>query len=178
MAADRRWHRTYVIALAAVIGGALAYALVDWGGWTRATYDPYRDRWSWRGGATPTIGINYYGGLLWGLGGALVGGAPSNNTYQGCYGSLSRKNPQLRRCQRNRDGRLHTRPDRSIRLSYGIRCVVATAKAGLDCSRWLTIQGTTCFGLGSHAQSQSITTFRESRHPNQPYSPLFQSPWF
>ncbi len=75
MAADRRWHRTYVIALAAVIGGALAYALVDWGGWSRATYDPYRDRWSWRGGATPTIGINYYGGLLWGLGGALVGGA-------------------------------------------------------------------------------------------------------
>lgn len=75
MAAEPRWQRTYVVALAAVIGGALAYALADWGGWTRATYDPYRDRWSWRSGATPTIGINYYGGLLWGLGGALVGGA-------------------------------------------------------------------------------------------------------
>ena len=73
MAAEPRWHRTYVIALGAVIGGALAYALVDWGGWSRATYDPYRDRWSWRSGATPTIGINYYGGLLWGLGGAAVG---------------------------------------------------------------------------------------------------------
>lgn len=75
MAAEPRWQRAYTIALAAVIGGALAYALADWGGWTRATYDPYRDRWSWRAGPTPTIGINYYGGLLWGAGGAVVGAA-------------------------------------------------------------------------------------------------------
>ncbi len=75
MAAERAWHRTYVVALAAVIGGALAYALADWGGWPRATYDPYRDAWQLRRGPTPTIGINYYGGLLWGAAGALVGAA-------------------------------------------------------------------------------------------------------
>ncbi|MBK9031879.1 MAG: hypothetical protein IPL61_11225 [Myxococcales bacterium] len=62
-----------IIAMAAVIGGCLAYALADWGGWPRLTYDPYAARWSWRSGATPTVPINYYGGLIWAGAGAALG---------------------------------------------------------------------------------------------------------
>ncbi len=77
MAADReglpRWQRVYAFATAAVIGGALAYALCDWSGWPRLTLDPYRGGWSWPDGPTRTVPINYYGTLLWGAGGAAVG---------------------------------------------------------------------------------------------------------
>lgn len=68
------WQRAYAIATCAVIGGTLAYALCTWGGWTRLQLDPYRGTWWWQDGPTQTIAINYYGDLLWGLGGAVVGG--------------------------------------------------------------------------------------------------------
>lgn len=64
-----------MIATFAVIGGTLAYALCTWGGWTRLQLDPYDGRWWWEAGPTQTIAINYYGDLLWGLGGAAVGAA-------------------------------------------------------------------------------------------------------
>lgn len=70
-----RWRRRYAIAVAAVIGGALAYGLCDWGQWPRLTLEPYGGSWSWPGGPTRTVPINYFGGLLWGAGGAVVGGA-------------------------------------------------------------------------------------------------------
>jgi hypothetical protein len=67
------WHRAYAIATCAVIGGTLAYALCTWGGWTRLQHDPYRDTWWWQAGPTQAIPINYYGDILWGLGGAAAG---------------------------------------------------------------------------------------------------------
>jgi len=70
-----RWQRVFAIATAAVIGWSLAYALADWGGWHRLTYDSHHGSWSWPTGPTPRVPINYYGGLLWGAGGAVVGGA-------------------------------------------------------------------------------------------------------
>ncbi|HVV83457.1 MAG TPA: hypothetical protein VHE35_10315 [Kofleriaceae bacterium] len=68
-----RWQSVQAIACAAVVGWTLAYALCDWGGWHRLTYDPYLARWTWTSGPTPRVPINYLGGLLWGLGGAVVG---------------------------------------------------------------------------------------------------------
>jgi|JI10StandDraft_1071094.scaffolds.fasta_scaffold1599075_1 prolipoprotein diacylglyceryltransferase len=69
------WRRTYVIATAAIIGATLAYTLVDWSGWTRLTYDPYSGRWWWPSGPTRPVPINYYGTMLWGVGGGVVGAA-------------------------------------------------------------------------------------------------------
>jgi hypothetical protein len=69
-----RWQRVYVITTLAVIGGTLAYALCTWGGWTRLQLDPYSGAWWWQDGPTQTVPINYYGDLLWGLGGAALGG--------------------------------------------------------------------------------------------------------
>ena len=63
MAGDA-WRRREAAALGAVLVGALCYALADWGGWPRLTFHPYSGGWSWRRGATPTIAINFYGGLL------------------------------------------------------------------------------------------------------------------
>ena len=69
------WQRPYVICTLAVIGGTLAYALCTWGGWTRLQHDPYSGDWWWQAGPTQTIPINYYGDILWGLGGAALGAA-------------------------------------------------------------------------------------------------------
>ncbi len=69
------WQRVYVIATAAIIGGSLAYFLCDWGGWTRLQYDPYTGAWWWQDGPTQKVAINYYGTVLWALGGGAVGGA-------------------------------------------------------------------------------------------------------
>jgi hypothetical protein len=73
-AADRPpWQRTYVIAMAAIIGGLIGYGLCDWGGWTRLQHDPYTGAWWWQSGPSQRIPINYYGNLLWGVGGGAVG---------------------------------------------------------------------------------------------------------
>lgn len=68
-----RWQNAYVIVAIAIIGGTLAYALCDWGGWTRLQHDPYTGDWWWDDGPTHKVAINYYGTILWGLGGAAVG---------------------------------------------------------------------------------------------------------
>ena len=72
-AARPRWQTVQAIACAAVIGWTLAYALCDWSGWPRLTFDEYRSEWLWTSGPTPRLPINYMGGLLWGLGGAALG---------------------------------------------------------------------------------------------------------
>jgi hypothetical protein len=69
-----RWQHAYLIATLSVIGGCMAYALCTWGGWTRLQHDPYGGSWWWQSGPTQSIPINYYGDILWGLGGAAVGG--------------------------------------------------------------------------------------------------------
>ena len=77
MADDARpaWQAIYALATAAVIGWCLAYGLADWGGWPRLTLDAHTGSWSWVSGPTPRVPINYYGGLLWGTGGAVTAAA-------------------------------------------------------------------------------------------------------
>ncbi len=68
------WQRTYLVACAALIGFALAYALCDWAGWPRLIYAPVEGSFRLE---RPPVGrdeISYLGMVAWGLGGALVGG--------------------------------------------------------------------------------------------------------
>lgn len=68
------WQRTYLVACAAVIGFALAYALCDYAGWPRAVYAPVEGSLRLE---PPPIGRNevgYLGMVAWGAGGALVAG--------------------------------------------------------------------------------------------------------
>ena len=79
------WQRVFVIAALAIIGGTIAYGLCDWGGWTRLQHDPYTGAWWWDDGPTHRVAINYYGTILWGLGGAAVGaalGAVATHVYR------------------------------------------------------------------------------------------------
>lgn len=64
--------RAYVIAMCAIIGGALAYAACEWGQWPRVAYLPL-SRTLARAG-DPGIAIVYPGIVLWGLGGLAAGG--------------------------------------------------------------------------------------------------------
>lgn len=68
------WQRTYLVACAAVIGFALAYALCDYAGWPRAVYAPLEGSVRLE---RPPIGrdeVGYLGMVGWGAGGALVAG--------------------------------------------------------------------------------------------------------
>lgn len=68
------WQRTYVVACAAVIGFAVAYALCDWAGWPRAVYAPLEGTLRLE---RPPVGrdeVSYLGMVAWGAGGALVAG--------------------------------------------------------------------------------------------------------
>ncbi|HEY1557561.1 MAG TPA: hypothetical protein VGF94_22165 [Kofleriaceae bacterium] len=67
-----RWQRAYVIAMAAVIAAALAYALSDWAQWPRLTYLPVRGELVVRSHVTG-VSITYFGTIAWGLGGAALG---------------------------------------------------------------------------------------------------------
>ncbi len=69
------WQRTYLVACAAVIGFAAAYALCDWAAWPRAVYAPLEGTLQLE---RPPIGrdeISYLGVVAWGAGGALVAAA-------------------------------------------------------------------------------------------------------
>jgi hypothetical protein len=66
------WQRTYLVACAAVIGFAVAYALCDWAAWPRAVYAPLERSLRLE---RPPVGrdeISYLGMVAWGAGGALV----------------------------------------------------------------------------------------------------------
>lgn len=69
-----RWQRIYATVCAAVVGYALGYVLCHFAGWRKLTYYPYEREWHLvdRAGNVP---MAYVGTVLWGLGGAAVGGA-------------------------------------------------------------------------------------------------------
>jgi len=67
-----RWQRAYVIATCAVIGGALAYTLCDWGSWPKLTYLPITGELALH--APPdAVAMAYPGIALWGACGAACG---------------------------------------------------------------------------------------------------------
>lgn len=70
-----RWQLRYAIACAAIIGWCAAYTLAAWGEWTMLIYDPMARAWSWDDTTGGPVPINYWGLVLWGIGGAAVGGA-------------------------------------------------------------------------------------------------------
>jgi hypothetical protein len=55
-----------------MIGATLAYVLSDFGDWPRLTYWPIRNRWAFAD-RDHAEAIQYWGGLLWAVGGAAVG---------------------------------------------------------------------------------------------------------
>ena len=68
------WQRVYLIACSAVIGYTLAYALSIYAGWPVLTYFPYERSWQMVTAPPGPVPSNYVGIVLWGLGGAAVGG--------------------------------------------------------------------------------------------------------
>jgi hypothetical protein len=73
-----RWQRAHVIATCALIAGAFAYAMCDWGHWPTLAYLPLRGELT----LSPppgAIALTYLGYVAWGVGGlaagALVGAA-------------------------------------------------------------------------------------------------------
>lgn len=69
------WQRSYLTACCAMIGFALAYVLCDYAAWPRLTYFPYEHAWAFVDRSASPVPSNYVGTILWGLGGALTGGA-------------------------------------------------------------------------------------------------------
>lgn len=69
------WQRIYITVCSAVTGFALAYVLCDYSGWPRLTYFPYQRDWRLVAGPPGAAPMGYVGTILWGLGGALCGGA-------------------------------------------------------------------------------------------------------
>ena len=68
------WATHYVIACCAVIGGILAYCGSDFADWPKLTIAPLT-RVVTVVSKTTDGGITYWGALLWGAGGAAIGGA-------------------------------------------------------------------------------------------------------
>lgn len=66
-----RGHRAYVIAMCAIIGGAFAYAAVDWGHWPHLIYLPLSEQIVTQ--PTSAVSIHYFGFVAWGVGGACTG---------------------------------------------------------------------------------------------------------
>lgn len=69
------WQRNYLVVCAAFIGFAMAYVLCDFGGWSRLTYYPYEREWRMVVRPVSDVPMMYVGTVLWGLGGAVSGGA-------------------------------------------------------------------------------------------------------
>jgi hypothetical protein len=70
-----RWQRSYLVACAGVIGFAIAYVASDFAPFRRLTYFPEERRWELLERPPNPVPMNYYGTLLWGLGGALAAAA-------------------------------------------------------------------------------------------------------
>ncbi len=68
-----RWQLRYAIACAAIIGWCAAYTLAAWGRWTVLLYDPIEHAWWWSSERPGPLPINYWGLMLWGVGGAACG---------------------------------------------------------------------------------------------------------
>jgi hypothetical protein len=67
-----RWQRAYAIAMCALIGGALAFALCDWAQWPRVTYLPLERELVMHAPAG-AVAVPYWGVLAWLVGGAACG---------------------------------------------------------------------------------------------------------
>ena len=70
-----RWQRIYLAACGGVIGYALAYVVSDFAALPRATYYPREHTWRFVEDAGSAAPMAYYGMLLWGVCGAVVGAA-------------------------------------------------------------------------------------------------------
>lgn len=68
------WATHYVIACCAIIGGILAYCGSDFADWPKLTIAPLTSAATVVSKNTDG-GITYWGALLWGAGGAAIGGA-------------------------------------------------------------------------------------------------------
>lgn len=68
------WASHYVIACCAIIGGVLAYCGSDFADWPKLTMAPLTGALTVASKSSDG-GITYWGALLWGLGGAAIGGA-------------------------------------------------------------------------------------------------------
>ncbi len=69
-----RSQRAYVIAMCAIIAAAFAYAASNWGQWTHVAYLPVRGELAVGDGGFGGLAMHYYGLVLWGFGGLVVGG--------------------------------------------------------------------------------------------------------
>ena len=70
-----RWQVAYLAGCMAVVGGAIAYLMCDFGGWPMLMYEPYEDRWLVARMPPTTAAMVYPGMILWGACGALVSSA-------------------------------------------------------------------------------------------------------
>jgi len=70
-----RWQRIYLAACGGVIGYAVAYVASDFGPLPRATYFPLEGAWRFVTQADTAEPMAYYGMLLWGVCGGIVGAA-------------------------------------------------------------------------------------------------------
>ena len=70
-----RWQRIYLAACGGTIGYALAYVICDFAAWPRATYFPREHAWRFVGRVDDPAPMAYYGMLLWGLCGGVIGAA-------------------------------------------------------------------------------------------------------
>jgi hypothetical protein len=68
------WQRTYVVACCAVIGFAVAYSLCEYALWPRLVIAPVAGEVRLDRPPIARLELGYVGLVLWGAGGALVGG--------------------------------------------------------------------------------------------------------
>ena len=70
-----RWQIVYAAATCGLIGWFAAYGLCEALAWPRLTYFPYADTWTIHAGAPPPGAMGWFGVVLWGVGGGVVGAA-------------------------------------------------------------------------------------------------------
>jgi len=66
-----RWQRAYLVATCALIGATFAYAACDWGQWPRLAYYPLQESTTFA--KREGIAMIYWGTMLWGAGGLVLG---------------------------------------------------------------------------------------------------------
>jgi hypothetical protein len=74
-AAVPRWQRLYLVACAAVIGGALTAIVSQYAGWPRPSYHPYRRELTFGPPIGSAIELGFLGVAAWALAGALIAAA-------------------------------------------------------------------------------------------------------
>ena len=90
-----RWQRIYLAACGGVVGYVLAYVISDFAALPRATYFPREHTWRFVERVTEPAPMAYYGMLLWGLCGGVVGAALVLLATRFARGGLARRWLQL-----------------------------------------------------------------------------------